>query len=71
MWNNLFQKSLGAISGRTFSRPWFNPTIDTLFEIDTLDHLGDYIMLAMEKRRENKLLDNLPTNAVLTTPKLS
>ena len=43
----------------------FNPTVDTLFENDTIEHLGDYVILALEKRRDKDLLDHLITNAVL------
>ena len=43
----------------------YNTTVDTLFESDTLDLLGDYIMLALKKRRDKELLDDLLTNAVL------
>ena len=49
----------------------FNPTVDTLFESDNLDHLGDYIILALEKRRDKELLDDLLTNAVLKSSEMS
>ena len=43
----------------------FSSTPDTLFEIDTLELLGDYIMHALDKRRDKELLNNLFTNAIL------
>ena len=42
-----------------------------LFESDNLDHLGDYIILALEKRRDKELLDDLLTNAVLKSSEMS
>ena len=43
----------------------FGGTPDTLFEINTLDILGDYILHAIDKRRDKELLNHLFTNAIL------
>ena len=43
----------------------FGGTPDTLFEINTLDILGDYVLHAFDKKRDKELLNHLFTNAIL------
>ena len=45
----------------------FFPSVDTLFNNDTIERLGDYVILALEKRREKELIEELTTSAVLMT----
>ena len=39
--------------------------LGNLFEVDKVEHLGDFVQSALQRRRDKELLDYLLTNAIL------